>query len=73
MKKSEIECDRINTKPHYQNKTRASALNHVFTCTQCTVPYVQVHVYKPQQHGIKQPRRKGGKSELKFKVGFSKS
>ena len=35
-----IECERINTKPHYQNKTRAAALNRVFTCTQCTV-YVQ--------------------------------
>ena len=40
MKRSEIECERINTKPHYQNKTCAAALNHVFTCTQCTV-YVQ--------------------------------
>ena len=40
MKRSEIECERINTKPHYQNRTSAAALNHVFTCTQCTV-YVQ--------------------------------
>ena len=32
MERSEIECERINTKPHYQNKTRAAALNHVFMC-----------------------------------------
>ena len=26
MKRSEIECERINIKPHYQNKTRTAAL-----------------------------------------------
>ena len=61
------------------NITKTAALNHVFTCTQCTV-YVQYMCINSaawnktakaeRRKGGKAERRKGRKSKLKFKVGF---